>query len=442
MKKLSVLIIIAFIALTINAQTAKQKLDSIVFQDYHNGEWNTSTSYIYTYDEQGVQTQEKFMINNADGGMDIWKQVDYSHDADNKLTQRIFSQRDGDNSQELVMMFKEDITYNSNGLIDIKTMDLRNYELAEWIINAKTEYEYNASNQLSLKTKSYWDAIDGLWVPDIKDEFFYENGLLISDIHYDWQDEQWRANSKNEYSYRGDGKVSQKIVFDRFGLPDWLEEFKIDYIYDENGNKIQEIGYSFSGKDNWVEISKYEYSYDSDNNMNEYTTYNWQDNSWAESEKFTWEVNTNYIYEDLILPYFDNGEALIDDGIHLYPMGSYKTLFNNMLEGYQSFKWLNNSWTLISQSSFQYSQFLLGLEGLSKNIINIFPIPASDYVVFEMDGFAQSMTVKLFDLNGKLCLSEELKADGKISLSMLNRGVYFYQVTTGNDVINGKLILQ
>ena len=442
MKKISALIFIAFITITINAQTTKQKLDSIVFQDYYNGEWKTSTSYIYAYDEQGVQTQEKFMINNAEGGMDIWKQVDYSHDADNKLTQRIFSQQDGNNSQELVLIFKEDIVYNSNGLIDLKTMDLINQETAEWMINAKTEYEYNASNQLSLKTKSYWDAIDGLWVPDIKDEFFYENGLLISDIHYDWQDEQWRANSKNEYSYREDGKVSQKLVFDRFGLPDWLEKYKIDYIYDENGNKIQEIGYSFSENNNWVEISKYEYSYDSDNNMNEYITYNWQDNSWVQSEKFTWEVNTNYIYEDLILPYFDNGEALIDDGIHLYPMGSYKTLFNNMLKGYQSFKWLNNSWTSISQSSFQYSQITLGLEEFSKNTINVFPIPASDYIVFEMEGYTQPMTVQLFDLNGKLCLSEELKADGKISLSKFNRGMYFYQLTRGNDVISGKFILQ
>jgi len=442
MKKISTLILIAFISIIVNAQTSKQKLDSIIFQDNYNGEWTKSKSYVYTYDEKGIQTQEKFMINNTDGGMDIWKQVDYSHDADNKLIQRIISQEGSNDSQELVLIFKEDITYNSNGLIDVKTMYLRDYETAEWAINAKTEYEYNASNQLSIKTKSYWDAFDGLWVLDIKDEFFYEQGLLISDNHYDWQDEQWKANSKNEYSYREDGKISQKILFDKFGLPDWIEKRKIDYIYDENGNKIQEIAYSFSEKRNWIEITKYEYSYDADNNMNEYIIYSWQDNSWAQREKFTWDTSPTFIYDDLILPYFDNGEAMIDDGIHLYPMGNIKAFFNNMLKGYQSFKWLNNSWIPISQSSFQYSQFLLGIEVLSKKVIKIFPNPASKYIVLETKDNAQPIKVKIFDINGKLCLTKELTFDGKISISNFKSGMYFYQLINDKGLIKGKLMIQ
>ena len=445
MKKLSALIIIAFITITINAQTTKQKLDSIVFQDYQDEAWITWKSYVYSYDDIGNQTQEKFMLLNEDGGMDIWKQMDYKYYSDHSLSQYTLTTADEYSYPEIREVYKENMDYNIDGLIEQRTISWKKHLTSEWELENKINYMYDEFNNVVSVIDSTFDFnVTGEFEPSSKDDFTYNtNNKLITHINSDWwNDEYWREHDKYEYSYNDNGELTQKTEFNKFGLPDWKDEKKTEYTYDESGNNTQELIYSFFETEGWVLAEKLEFSYDSFNNRTQYLNYSWSNNDWIQSQKTDWNLNTNYAYEELINPFFSQDEEIGDDGFGMY--GSYNDNFNSMLTNNNISKWnsTTESWTDYTKSSFYYSETFLNVSNLSDSKIRIYPNPASSFIEFDMEDKFQPLTFKLFDLNGKLVLRSEITSGKRISVRGFTSGMYFYQLTTSTNVIKGKVILQ
>ena len=446
MKRLSTLIILVFIASTINAQTTKQKLDSIVFQNYYDEAWTTSKSYLYTYDEQGIQTQEKYLISNEDGGMITWKQMDYEYDTNHHLSQYTLAAVDEYSYPEIREVYRENMDYNMDGLMAQKTISWKNPVTLKWEWDSKTNYEYDEYENLVFKVDSGRTACAiPEWVPHRKSEFTYNsnNDLFIQlESVYSWTDEQWHDHDKQEYHYNSNGVLIQEMTYTKFGVPDWLEERKTEYTYDELGNTTQEAFYSFSDAEDWLMDRKLEFSYDSFNNRTQYIRYLWNIDELVQSQKMDWTFNTNYDYGELVNPFFSENDEIGDDGFGMF--GTYDDNFSNMLAGNNIFSWnsITETWTGYMRSSFHYSEIFLGVSNLSESIISIYPNPATNFIEFNIENKSQAMTFKLFDINGKLVICKEITSTSRISVSEFKSGLYLYQIMLDKEVLHGKVILQ
>ena len=444
MKKISTLIIITFITITINAQTTKQRLDSIMFQDYHNEEWITSKSYIYSYDDLGHQTQEKYLTLNDEGGMSIWKQMDYDYNEDHRLSQYILSSIDENSYLEIKEIYKEELDYYENGLLKEKTIFLKNSLTFEWELENKINYLYDEFNNIVSMVDSIMDLhVSGEFEPNTKDDFTYNaQNKLINHINSDWwNDTYWKEHEKDEYSYSENGRLIQKIEFNKFGSLNWKEEKKTEYTYDDLEDITQKLISSFSDVEGWVLDEKLEYSYDMFNNRIQYLSSSWINNEWVKAQKTDWNLNTNYSSEDLILPSFITDE-IGDDGFGM--MNTYENNFNNMLIDNNISKWnsTTESWTDMVRSTFHFSEIFLHVPNLEKSTISLYPNPATNYIIFYMEDKFQTVRFKLFNINGKLVLSKEILLGSKISVREYKSGMYFYQLTTSTKTIKGKVILQ
>jgi hypothetical protein len=74
--------------------------------------------------------------------------------------------------------------------------------------------------------------------------------------------------------------------------------------------------------------------------------------------------------------------------------------------------------------------------------MNVYPNPASEYIVFDVTNISESATVELFDNQGKKVLEEKLPVTGQISISHLAKGYYLYRINNSGIVYKGKIIAQ
>lgn len=137
--------------------------------------------------------------------------------------------------------------------------------------------------------------------------------------------------------------------------------------------------------------------------------------------------NTDYAFEDLIVPNFDQ---------HAY---------NHMLTDHMMSFWNedNGIWVQISRGTIFYSeQTISGIETTGNEAVTVYPNPAGETVQVTLRT-APDATFELYNIGGQLMLSENLSTSDKtISLEGIAQGVYFYKVITGNRTYSGKIIKQ
>ena len=85
---------------------------------------------------------------------------------------------------------------------------------------------------------------------------------------------------------------------------------------------------------------------------------------------------------------------------------------------------------------------VIGIKELKQNNheITIFPNPTSGQIIVETS-MTEKQTVHLFDLNGKLLLSQNLDDKKNIDFSSFTAGVYNLVIKTSDDIINKKLVI-
>ena len=74
------------------------------------------------------------------------------------------------------------------------------------------------------------------------------------------------------------------------------------------------------------------------------------------------------------------------------------------------------------------------------NRVSFFPNPFSKYVTFSIPENQDQITLELFDLQGRKVMSEEIRSGEKVNMSILNQGVYFFNLIIDDKKLTGKLI--
>lgn len=163
--------------------------------------------------------------------------------------------------------------------------------------------------------------------------------------------------------------------------------------------------------------------------------------------------------------------SLVDgEGVLVTPYGSYQTLRvksiihitdtieSDYIGGGQSFirpEQINYTWLspdvkgpvleiVTSQgeiiSSKLFVEDVTSAKSLSvQNQVNLYPNPATDFVYIESP-FAEKANVKLYDLQGKLVLNQQVK-NQKIDVSKLPAGMYIVNILDGNDLPDVKRLV-
>lgn len=88
----------------------------------------------------------------------------------------------------------------------------------------------------------------------------------------------------------------------------------------------------------------------------------------------------------------------------------------------------------------------VGMNELAKNdaLVFCYPNPASHEINFRYEGIDQEWNLQIFDVSGKLILSDAVKANEnhKLDITKMNGGIYYYRISGKTSVSNGKFIIE
>jgi hypothetical protein len=103
------------------------------------------------------------------------------------------------------------------------------------------------------------------------------------------------------------------------------------------------------------------------------------------------------------------------------------------------------------QAADQWKDFINIIEGqLPVNVVNevdnriltLYPNPANDYVICNLQDALHPAVIELYDLQGKKVLSETLTYNKQVSVSHLKRGIYFCKLKQNGNLYNSKIVIE
>ena len=132
--------------------------------------------------------------------------------------------------------------------------------------------------------------------------------------------------------------------------------------------------------------------------------------------KVTTDFSSTIMFEPAVLPFTE------DNGIVYIASGSY-TENGNQVSG--AYPYVN----------FEFAS-AIGIEE-DQMLAKLIPNPATDFIQVQLNGVA---TLEVWDIQGKLVLSKDVRNQQRIDVSNMSPGVYVYKVTNSQGVSAGKLI--
>lgn len=148
-------------------------------------------------------------------------------------------------------------TYDFTSRLD-SVVGSDDFDWTQW----KSVYSYN--EQGLWDTEIYSVLENNRWQPSDKSAFVYdENGNCTQELHYKWDAEEWTPYY-NQSTYFGATGLTDSIVTSRFDSV-WRDETKKVYTYE--GQRVAKLMYYQYNGTQWDENSKYEYGYDDEGRL-------------------------------------------------------------------------------------------------------------------------------------------------------------------------------
>jgi hypothetical protein len=206
---------------------------------------------------------------------------------------------------------------------------------------------------------------------------------LDSTISKSWDTttSQWVVSGKSKYNYDANGNNTLYIEYDWDKTTSkWVAAYKREYTFDAKGNIILIVNYQWDvNTSNWVGSYKQENTYDANGNETLYIYYHLD----KTTSKLVGDYNITYYY---------------------------------------------------SEHNF--------IPKTPETHINVYPNPASEYIVFDVTNISDYATVEIFDNQGKKVLEQKLPVTGQIFISKLSKGLYLYRINNDGTIYKGKIIVE
>lgn len=435
------------------ANTLKQRLDSVVSPGFDKD--------VYMYDASGNVLRDIYF--EWDGQWSYSRKEDYDYDSNGNLTLTIENEWDG---TQWVYLWKNETSYdaNRNQLQNVNY----NWNGDQWINASKEESVYDSfGNQTKIINYNGTGLADGLWMENRKNEYLFDtDGNMIQDIEYAWDGMLWNKVMKTEYAFDTSGKMVVNTI-DEWLENDWVKSAKFEPVYNENGLISQSLGYSWD-VDQWVNESKFEYSYDANQNLILFDIY-YSDFNFMKMEsvyddsgnrtlysiyildfetfqlspqlKQEYVFDNNFSFENLILPF---SSVDFESDMEGLPLLEISEMFKHKVVHLTDYIGEAGSWMMQGDYSLYYSeQNITGVKDLNTaNKVSVYPNPATDRISFKIDDSGSQFTVELYDIQGKIVMSQLSESNRPVSIEALHKGLYFYRISENLNSYTGKFMVK
>jgi len=370
--------------------------------------WNKNSKTKFLYDSSNFCTSEQnYRFDTLSQQWYVIHKYLRNNDVSNKqITDSIWYLYSNSNTLELSYYIK--IDYDSNSL------------------PTKKQYYYN------------YDTINHLWKNYSQTVYSYNNyGKLINELStlLDNQTQQVLAKYADHHIYFDDTLLSTTIYKEWIDTnSQWVNKRKSKFTYDIYHNIISQIDYYYESN-SWQKFYKYDYTYDINNNNSTETIY-WNNNItklWMPIRKWEYVYDNTYDYNDLILP------STSPDHVEFN-----KQYFNHMrlIKRHFDYDSYYKTWTKKDRHIYYYSNLNdIKTTTTTKKSIRVYPNPASNYIMFEVDDTYNNGELTIFNSEGKTVYKQAFWFSKKIGIRSLSQGVYYYSVKNENQVFTGKFII-
>lgn len=470
----------------VSGHNMEQSFRSIVDYSWNPSEgiWVNQSKTRNSFDNFGnlvLKIDSVWTLNNS--AQYVWvieQQIESVVNAAGKVTETIsmgweYNMLAGTNT--LVSKDKQVFVYNANNEVTERINQKWDFTSEKWLNTNKNAFVYDSAGNMI--TELYYESYiseSQTWVAARKFEYVYNsNGDQISYANYNWiaSTNSWRLGAKTEYEENDQGEV---ILDSYTSWNDFLNKEVINYkeqkVYDNNGNLVVDLNINsnvyFDGTQYYITVNgdKQEYVYDVNNSLASQIWYEYLNDAFVQQKKIdyaydathpgamatetsyewnavtsTWDLNgkgeLTYNFEvprsELLLPFEEEQEASRE--VQMY--------FNFMPLEFTGSEWnaATSSWQL-SEKTVVY--FTFGEFSSTGNIdikrVFVYPNPVTDYLSVKLPVNAQQAQFKLIDMQGRVVNEMTFTNETQADLSDVAKGIYFYQIATGLETINGKLI--
>lgn len=446
MKKLLLLMIGTFLAVSLTGQSVNEKartnvylgqkyfekslsssskgerLDSTLSETYSTM-WVVSGRQKYTYSVNGSTTTVITSIKNASTGF-IWtfsNKEETTVNGGGKTTLEILYIWNSATSQWLNSI-KTEFTYDANGYETSISSYSWNGATSQWVGLSRTEYTLDANGNTIMDTGYTWDITLPIpnWVLANKTEYTFASGKMTLEISYIWDKTLpipgWINSSKTEHTYNANGKNILDIDYDwdvTLVTPDWVKSAKTEYTYDISGNVTLMINYDWDATltiPDWVNSSKTEFIFNVDGKVATLTFYIWNEGQWV-----------GFLKSETIYGILPNNVSYITS---------------------TGYTWTTD-WTPASRLTYYYSSGTTSIiDRTYEKDVRIYPNPAKEFIVFDLNNISESAIAEIFDIQGKKVLEQRLSGDRKVVVSYLRKGLYLYKLYNSGTIYSGKFLIE
>ena len=364
-------------------------LNASNYEEWNDQNWEDQDSSEFYYNEKGLLIEElkKIFIDNA---WEDHERVVYSYDEQdrlileltNKMTngtwlsndRKIYAHTDStliQTNQKWNSIDWENrvrISNNYDGKGNRIQYSIQNWIDGQWLNERLYDMRYNEQNMEIELVSSDWNEITNEWILLFKTNHEYsEEGYLLAELNFFWNDTEWLLTGTNEYTLYPDGNIMTEYVFNYYDLE--KDTFlRLEYEYDINNNLESKtlINYQDSV---WKNISRQLYQTFEAELRIEWINQSWNNDMWTNNyvHKYYYEPrSTSSVQEfkellaDLsVFPNPSSGIINVDPGFDLDP--------NARLFVYSTQGQLLLSRTIDSRSGIQ----TLDLSHLDNSLINL-----------------------------------------------------------------------
>ena len=470
--------------------------------DEASSAFTPSFRYEFAYNSDGYETLEEAYRWNRD--LNEWqgfrKNEGTFDQAGNELT-FIISAWDTD-ARDWQLAVKYENTRDEAGKLTLRNSYNWNVESSEWGDYQRFEYHYNEAGYQTLVTEFDWDNSLSDWVLSTKEERSLDDrGNLLSEAIYNWDrnTESWVGSIQYENTYDDEGNNTQRqLYFWNVQFAEWYVSWKDDMTYDERGNRTAQVSYAWDfPTSSFVPRSREEQSFNDDERRTMRTTYLWdeqasdwvgslrfdydyQDQFLIESRSFEWEASLNdwrmyyarttyrSIYFEQIAELSDQivtfGQVLKLPVFQYFVLRDERTLSYEVAtrEGLVSASMFNDTLSInaleneLSQDSVTLTIHLSPtlstlvtfmvtvdrvLDVVESEPFQVYPTLIRDQVKVRPQSVANSYSVLILDLQGRIVIREEqLIGDMDLELSGLDKGMYLMYLQTAEATRHYKLL--
>lgn len=451
MKNITLLLFSLFFAVSLSAQSKILTHQTKIFGANKGAEILDSTN---SWDNLNHLTERELYFYDTKNNL-----VKQSGKYFNNYSQTIFTYDANNNQTSLLEQNWQDTSWqnyiNILSFYDVNGNVIRSENHYYWNGSSDTAVStYDANNNiLSIEThsNSIWKGIKN--VNGVKVIYTYDvNNNQTSQLTQNWDGKAWTNSSQTLFTYDGNNNLTGNLYQQWNGML-WISKFNTVNTYNPN-NTIATSIFQDNGDTALVNYYYWTYTYNAKKDVTDQLMQAWNVNTWTNyyNTKHMYDSNNNLVY-DLMQHWngiswdsletasytYDNNKNLLSESGKTWN-GSFWENRNQYFYTYDGNNYRTEQLSNGNKTDYYYRQITTGIKEIENPLLTIFPNPSNGSFTIKFNSTDKQL-VNIFDINGRIVLSQQLVNNTLIDASSLCDGIYSIRISSNAEVENKRLVI-